>query len=80
MIAHDIRHCRTLEGTGRWFGGSGFREPKLQAAVSAAVAVGSGTALPVGAAPSLELCGVRHEAVAARTVHVENGYIVVNEG
>lgn len=40
MIAHGIRHGRTLEGTGRWFGSIGFRQPELQAAASAAVTNG----------------------------------------
>jgi putative oxidoreductase len=32
MIAHGVRHGRTLEGTAGWFGSIGFRQPKLQAA------------------------------------------------
>ena len=36
MIAHGVRHGRTLEGTARWFGSIGFKQPKLQAAASAA--------------------------------------------
>jgi hypothetical protein len=42
MVAHGIRHGRTLEGTARWFSGIGFREPRLQARMSAAVEIGAG--------------------------------------
>ena len=37
MIAHGIRHARTLNGTAGWFESIGFRQPRLQAKLSAAV-------------------------------------------
>src|SRR5690349_19162036 len=81
MIAHGVRHGRSLEGTARWFGGIGFREPKLQARLSAAVEVGAGAALLAGAAtPVASAAVVGTMAVAARTVHVQNGYFVIDEG
>jgi hypothetical protein len=42
MIAHGLRHARTLEGRAGWFGSIGFDKPELQARASAAVEIGSG--------------------------------------
>ncbi|WP_409333002.1 DoxX family protein [Trujillonella humicola] len=81
MIAHGVRHGRTLEGTARWFGSIGFKQPKLQAQTSAVVEIGSGAALVLGAATPLAASAVVGTlAVAARSVHLPNGFFVVNEG
>ena len=58
MIAHGVRHGRTLAGTARWFDSIGFRQPRLQAVTSAAVEVGAGTALLAGAATPLAASAV----------------------
>ncbi len=42
MIAHGAKHGRTIEGTAGWFQLIGFREPELQARLSAAVEAGAG--------------------------------------
>jgi putative oxidoreductase len=81
MIAHGVRHGRTLEGTARWFGSIGFRQPRLQAQASAAVEIGAGGALVLGAATPLAAAGVVGTlAVAARSVHVPNGFFITGEG
>lgn len=81
MIAHGARHGKTLEGTARWFESLGFREPKLQAQVSSAIEVASGSALIVGAGTPLASSAVIGTmAVAARTVHLPNGFFIVDEG
>lgn len=81
MIAHGVRHGRTLEGTAGWFGSIGFREPMLQAQVSAVVEIGSGAALLAGVATPLSASAVVGTmAVAGHTVHRPNGYFVVKEG
>jgi putative oxidoreductase len=81
MIAHGVRHGRTLDGTARWFGSIGFRQPKLQAAASAAVETGAGVALIAGAGtPVAASAVVGTLAVAARTVHVPNGFFITKEG
>src|ERR1700761_1862466 len=80
MVAHGVRHGRTLDGTAGWFGSIGFRQPKLQAAMSAAVEVGAGTAVALGAATPLAASAVVGTmAVAYKTVHEPNGYFVVSE-
>lgn len=81
MIAHGVRHGRTLDGTARWFSSIGFRRAPLQAAMSSAVEVGSGVAVLAGAATPLATSAVVGTmGVAYRTVHRPNGYFVVAEG
>jgi putative oxidoreductase len=81
MIAHGVRHGRTLDGTAGWFGSVGFRRPRLQAAASAVVEVGAGAALVAGAATPLAASAVVGTmGVAARSVHLPNGFFVINEG
>jgi putative oxidoreductase len=81
MIAHGVRHGRSLDGTARWFGSIGFRQPRIQAAASAAVEVGAGVALVAGAATPLAASAVIGTmAVAARSVHLPNGFFITGEG
>ena len=81
MIAHGVRHARSLEGTARWFDSIGFRQPRQQAIASAAVEIGSGAALLAGVAtPVAASAVVGTMAVAARSVHIENGFFITAEG
>jgi putative oxidoreductase len=81
MVAHGVRHGRTLEGTAGWFGSIGFRQPRLQATASAVVEVGAGAALIAGAGTPLAASAVVGTmAVAARSVHLENGFFITAEG
>jgi putative oxidoreductase len=81
LVAHGIRHWRTLDGTARWFGSIGFKQPRLQAAASAAVEVGAGAALIAGAGTPLAASAVVGTmTVAARSVHLENGFFITAEG
>jgi putative oxidoreductase len=80
MIAHGIRHARALDGTARWFGSIGFRQPELQARTSAAVEISAGAALLTGAAtPAAAAAVIGTMAVAGRAVHLKNGYFIVDE-
>jgi putative oxidoreductase len=81
MLAHGIKHGRTLDSTAEWFGAIGFRQPKMQAAASAVVETGAGLAILAGAATPLSSAAVVGTmAVAARTVHVPNGFFITGEG
>lgn len=81
MIAHGVRHARTLKGTAGWFGSVGFRRPKAQAVASAVVEVGAGVALVVGAATPLAASAVVGTMeVAAGSVHSTNGFFVMKDG
>jgi putative oxidoreductase len=81
MIAHGVKHARSLPGTAGWFESIGFRRPRLQAQLSAAVEIGAGAALIVGAATPLGASAVVGTmAVAARSVHIPNGFFITREG
>jgi putative oxidoreductase len=81
MIAHGVKHGRTLAGTAGWFQSIGFQQPGLQARASAAVEIGAGAALVVGAATPLAAAGVvATMAAAAKTVHARNGFFITAEG
>ena len=81
MIAHGVRHARTLEGTAGWFGSIGFDQPELQAKASAAIEIGSGAALALGLATPLSASAVVGTmSVAYMSVHRPNGYFVIKEG
>jgi putative oxidoreductase len=81
MVAHGVKHGRSLEGTAGWFGSIGFSQPKLQAIASAAVEAGAGAAVLAGAATPLAAAAVVGTmAVAARAVHLENGFFITSEG
>ncbi len=81
MIAHGIKHGRSLDGTAGWFGSIGFAQPKTQAITSAVVEVGAGGALVAGVATPLAASAVIGTmAVAARSVHVPNGFFITGEG
>jgi len=81
MIAHGIRHGRSLEGTARWFDSIGFRRAEVQAATSAVVEIGAGAAVVAGAATPLAAAAVVGTlSVAARSVHIPNGFFITKEG
>jgi putative oxidoreductase len=81
MMAHGIKHGRSLKGTAGWFESIGFAEPDLQAKASAAIEIGSGAALLAGVAtPAAASAVVGTMAVAARTVHMDNGFFITGEG
>jgi putative oxidoreductase len=81
MIAHGLKHGRSLDGTAGWFESIGFRQPRLQAQLSSVVEVGSGAALIAGVATPLSASAVVGTmAVAYRTVHQPNGYFITGEG
>lgn len=63
-------------GNGRRFGSIGFPQPELQAQTSAAVQVSAGVAIVAGAATS----AVGRMTVAARSVHVANGFFINSGG
>jgi putative oxidoreductase len=81
MIAHGVKHGRSLDGTAGWFGSIGFRQPRLQAQLSTVVEVGAGAALVAGVATPLAASAVVGTmAVAYGTVHRPNGFFITSEG
>ncbi|MCF8587316.1 DoxX family protein [Gordonia liuliyuniae] len=81
MIAHGVKHARSLDGTAGWFGSIGFRQPRMQAVASAVVETGAGAAIVVGAGvPVAAAAVVGTMGVAARSVHAKNGFFITSEG
>lgn len=81
LIAHGAKHGRSLAGTEAWFRSIGFRNAKLQATASAAVEIGAGSALVIGAAvPLSAAAAVGTMAVAAKSVHIRNGFFITSDG
>ncbi|PYE16307.1 putative oxidoreductase [Williamsia limnetica] len=81
MIAHGVKHGRSINGTAGWFGSIGFTQPKLQAQASAVVEVGAGAAIVAGAGtPVAAAAVVGTMAVAAKSVHLPNGFFITSEG
>nr|WP_044506835.1 DoxX family protein [Gordonia sp. KTR9] len=81
MIAHGVMHGRSLAGTSSWFESIGFRLPSAQARTSAVIETGAGAAVLVGGATPLACSAVIGTmAVAARSVHMQNGFFITSEG
>ncbi|MFE6820910.1 DoxX family protein [Streptomyces sp. NPDC057690] len=81
MVAHGVKHGRSLEGTARWFRSIGFRSPEFQARASAVVETAAGAALVAGAATPLAAAAVVGTmGVAGHAVHRSNGFFVNAEG
>ncbi|QTI70915.1 DoxX family protein [Gordonia polyisoprenivorans] len=81
MIAHGVKHGKSLDGTAGWFGSIGFRQPRLQAQLSAGVEVGGGAALLLGAGTPLAASVIIGTmGVAATSVHRPNGFFITSEG
>lgn len=81
MVAHGVRHGRSLDGTAGWFESIGFRQPRHQAQASAVVEVGSGAALLAGAGtPFAAAAVIATMSVAARSVHAKNGFFITDNG
>lgn len=58
IIAHGINHGRSLEGTASWFESKGFRQPKLNAFLSAANEIAIGVALLAGLLTPVAVAGL----------------------
>lgn len=74
MIAHGIRHGRTIDGTAGWFESIGFEQPRLQAQLSSAVEVSAGLALAASAQPGQADWAARHTPLPkAAQIQVQDG-------
>ena len=81
MIAHGANHGRTLDGTTRWFGRSGWRIPRLQAWVSSVIEIFIGFWLVLGLLTPLVAAGVASVMlIAFLTEHRRNGFFIFNKG
>ncbi len=84
MIAHGINHWRgggRIEGTARWFGGLGLRQPVLQAWMSVVTEVGAGFLLVIGLLTPLACAAVISVMlIAGLLAHRPNGFFVFRDG
>lgn len=77
MIAHGINHARTQEGTANWFEKVGFKQPKLNARLSAANELAIGAALILGLLTSVAAAGLAATMlVAFWSIHRFAGFFV----
>jgi putative oxidoreductase len=58
ILAHGVNHGRSLEGTANWFASKGFRQPKLNALLSAVSEIAIGLALLAGLLTSVAAAGL----------------------
>jgi putative oxidoreductase len=84
MVAHGWNHLYgggKVEGTARWFGSIGMRQPRVQAWFASLTELAAGGALVLGAGTSLAAAGVVGPmTVAIVTVHRKNGFFIIKEG
>ena len=82
MAAHGYNKYKGgLDGVASWFDGMGMRPGRLHARMAAGGEVLSGLFLAVGLLTSFAALGfVGLMTVAAYTVHIENGFFILDEG
>jgi len=77
MLAHGINHGRNLDGTASWFESKGFRQPRLNARVSAAGELAIALAIAVGLLTSFAAAGlIATMTVAFGSIHRFAGFFV----
>ena len=84
MFMHGYNHWRgggRIEGTARWFGGLGLRQPKLQAWMSVVTELGVAPLLVLGLLTPLACAAVISVMlVAGLLAHRPNGFFVFRDG
>lgn len=77
MLAHGVRHARTLDGTAGWFSSLGWQQSHLQARLSAVGEIAIAIGLAAGLLTTVAAAGVIAIAtVAFWTVHRDAGFFV----
>lgn len=77
MIAHGVNHGRSLEGTARWFEKVGFRQPSLNALLSASMEIAIGLGLIFGILTPVAAAGLAATMfVAFWSIHRHVGFFV----
>lgn len=77
MLLHGINHARSLDGTTGWFGSIGFRQPRLNATLSAYGEIAIGVGILTGFLTSVAALGlVATMTVAFGAIHRFVGFFV----
>ena len=75
IIAHGVNHARTLDGTAKWFASKGFRQPRLNARMSAFMELAIGVGLALGLLTSVASAALAATMfVAFWTIHRFAGF------
>lgn len=84
MLAHGINHIfggGKIEGTAKWFGSLGMRQPKLQAWLASLTEIGAGALLVLGLFTPLAAAGVVGVMTVAWLInHRSNGFFIFRPG
>ncbi|MDH3398441.1 MAG: DoxX family protein [Acidimicrobiia bacterium] len=77
MLAHGINHARSIDGTASWFESKGFRQPRLNARMSAAGELAIGLGIAGGLLTSFAAAGlIGTMTVAFGSIHRFAGFFV----
>lgn len=77
MLLHGLNHARSLDGTTRWFASVGFRQPRLNALLSAGGELAVGVGLAVGFLTSFAAAGlIATMTIAFGAIHRFAGFFV----
>ncbi|MDH3259908.1 MAG: DoxX family protein [Acidimicrobiia bacterium] len=77
MLAHGINHARSIDGTASWFESKGFRQPRLNARMSAAGELAIGLGIAGGLLTSFAAAGlIATMTVAFGSIHRFAGFFV----
>lgn len=77
MVMHGVNHGRNLEGTAKWFGSVGFKQPRLNAQLSSLGEIIVGLSIAAGALTSAGTAGlVAIMFVAFWSIHRFVGFFV----
>lgn len=82
LAAHGVKKFTSgIDGVAKWFAGMGMKPGKAHAVLAAGGEITSGLLLAGGLLTSFAALGfVGLMAVAAYTVHIENGFFILDEG
>ncbi|MEJ7561509.1 MAG: DoxX family protein [Ilumatobacteraceae bacterium] len=77
MLLHGLNHARSIDGTAKWFASVGFRQPRLNATLSAFGELAVGAGLVAGLLTSFAAMGlVTTMTVAFGAIHRFVGFFV----
>jgi putative oxidoreductase len=77
MLMHGVNHARSLEGTAGWFASVGFRQPRLNATLSAFGEIAVGLGVATGLLTSFACAGlITTMTVAFGAIHRFVGFFV----
>lgn len=81
LIMHGRGKLRSLEGTAKWFDSMGMKPGAVHARLATASEIGAGALMALGLLTTFAAAGfIGLMVVAAVTVHIKNGFLILKEG